>query len=226
VQDRKNQTGRFLQRVEKKPVDSVAITLDAPYGGGKTTAFWKWMNDVASGGNKVLFISLEEHPASVLYQEKFQKYIDPQNYDHLDDVGEIENKQELYDLVSGYDAVFIDSWQKLLEQVGRNFRFDRDLRKKFDGKMFFVIFQRTTTGKMRGGADTAFDGDIIVKIEKGDDFAQNFAWQDKNRYTMVPIHTIKYNIARGKTYIEGHNDQEIEPKPENHDSILDSPVIS
>ena len=108
------ETGKFLQRVERKPKGSVAITLSAPKGAGKTTLMYQMMNDFAAGKNPCLFVSLEEDPESVLAEDKRNKYIDEANRPYIDEVGEINSKQELYDLIEQYDVVFIDSWQKLI----------------------------------------------------------------------------------------------------------------
>ena len=193
------EVGKFLQAVERKPVHSVVITMDGEQGAGKTTTLYKFMEDFANGQNTSLFLSLEEHPDSSLAIDKVNKYISPQNRNYIDTVGELENKKELYDLVEDYEVIFIDSWQKLLRQVG-NLRLDEDLRKKFDGKVFVIIFQQTTTGRTKGGSEVVFDGDIIIKMVKGEKFADNYAYFDKNRYTKVPTETLAYNIAGGYVY--------------------------
>jgi KaiC/GvpD/RAD55 family RecA-like ATPase len=193
------QTGQFLQNVERKPKESIAITLDGPQGSGKTTTVWKMMNDFAGGGNDVLFLSLEEHPESFLVQDKINLYIDDDNLDRIDMTGDVDSKEHLYKLIEGYDIIFLDSWQKLLEYVGK-IKFDQDLRKKVDSKVFVVIFQQTVQGKTKGGADIGFDGDIIIKLHKDEsgNFANNYAYFDKHRYTKKPIDKLKYYIASGQ----------------------------
>ncbi|MGB5941252.1 MAG: zincin-like metallopeptidase domain-containing protein [Leeuwenhoekiella sp.] len=203
------ETGKFLQRVEKKPVHSVAITLDGPAGGGKTTMFYKWMNDFAAGGNRCLFISLEEHPESSLAIGKRDRFIEPKNQHNIDTVGDIKTVAELYDLVPYYDCIFIDSWQKVTRKVGK-IHFDEDLRQRFDGKVFATIFQQTVDGRTKGGADIVFDGDIITKITKMPRFEDNYAWFEKNRYAQQSIEDLRYNIDRGQMYLESGE----EPEPE------------
>ena len=88
--------------------------------------------------------------------------------------------------------VFIDSWNKIYEAAKLDF--DNDLRKAYNGKLIFAIFQRTVTGSMRGGSKAQFDGDIIMKIEKGDDFKQNEVYHDKNRYQNKDLSQLRYNI--------------------------------
>lgn len=193
------EVGKFLQQVERKPFESVVITMDGEQGAGKTTTLYKFMDSFAVTGNKCLFLSLEEHPASSLAKDKVSKYLSSQSQDNIDTVGEVESVQELYDFIADYDIIFIDSWQKLLRMVG-SIRLDEDLRKKFNGKVFVVIFQQTTTGRTKGGAEVVFDGDIIIKMVKEKSFAENYAYFDKNRYTLIPIENIRYNIASGTCY--------------------------
>ncbi|RRO19689.1 zincin-like metallopeptidase domain-containing protein [Flavobacteriaceae bacterium 14752] len=190
------ETGKFLQRVEKKPTHSIAITLDGDKGSGKTTTIYKFMNDFSKAG-KTLCATLEISPDSILTTEKKEQYIDDPGL--VDFIGDFDNKQEFYEIIQDYDFIFIDSWQKLLEMIGF-INFDIDLRKKFDGKVFVVVFQQTTNGKTRGGAKIGFDGDIIIKVTKEKVFTDNFAWFDKHRYTLVDTSDIRYNVASGKVH--------------------------
>jgi len=186
--------GSFLGDIEIKPVGSVACTIDAPQGTGKTRFFFQIMNELAKN-YKVLFISLEEHPASTLFKSKVAQYIDPENQKNIDTIGELargQEKQILDDLIPHYDVVLVDSWNKIYEVARLDF--DNDLRKAYNGKLIFAIFQRTVTGTMRGGAKSQFDGDIIMKIDKGDDFKENFVFHDKNRYQNKDLSLLRYNI--------------------------------
>lgn len=193
------EVGKFLQQVERKPFESVVITLDGQQGAGKTTTLYKFMDSFALTGNKCLFLSLEEHPASSLAKDKVLKHLSIEAQENIDTVGEVESISELYDFIKDYEIIFIDSWQKLQRMVGA-IRLDEDLRKKFHGKVFVVIFQQTTTGRTKGGAEVVFDGDIIIKMVKESSFAENYAYFDKNRYTLIPIEDIRYNIASGTCY--------------------------
>lgn len=202
------QTGAFLQRVERKPVGSVVITLDGEQGAGKTTALYKFMNDFASPGNQCLFISGEEHPESSLAIDKANQYLSDKSRQCIDTVAEVESLEELYKMIAPYDIIFIDSWQKLIRMVGP-LRLDEDLRKKIHGKVFVIIFQQTTTGRTKGGAEIVFDGDIIIKMVKEARFSDNYAYFDKNRYTLVPLESIRYNIASGECILDDATQPEV-----------------
>ncbi len=191
--------GKFLQAVERKPEGSVVVTLDGEQGAGKTTTIYKFMHAFALPGNKCLFISGEEHPRSSLALEKVDKYLTKDSIKNIDAISDLDNINELYELINCYEVIFIDSWQKLIRMVG-NLRLDEDLRKRFNGKVFVIIFQQTTTGRTKGGAEIVFDGDIITKMVKMPSFKDNYAYFDKNRYTKVPIENLRYNILSGKVF--------------------------
>ena len=44
------------------------------------------------------------------------------------------------------------------------------------------------------GAKSQFDGDIIMKIEKGETFKENEVYHDKNRYQNKDLSELRYNI--------------------------------
>lgn len=195
----KGDFGKFLGNVERKPVGSVAITLDAPQGAGKTRGLFYAMNQIATAGYRCLFVSLEEHPMSALFEQKKQMYIDTENLDRIDTIGELPNGyDDLAPIIDNYDWIFIDSWGKLSEITPLDF--DRDFRKKYNGKGLFVIFQRTVNNTMRGGSRFQFDGDIIMKIakDKEGNFKNNYAYFDKNRYQSTELHLLKFNTYTHK----------------------------
>ena len=184
----------FLGDIERKENGSIAVTLDAPQGAGKTRMLFQFADMFARNGHKVLFFSLEEHPESRLFVKKVKEYISPKAEKNIYVTGEVpENWQEI---IPDYDVILIDSWNKLykevLEKEGRRLDFDYDLRRRYDGKLFIVVFQRTQDGKMRGGSQAQFDGDIILKIDKRPDFRENEVYYDKNRYM---IDNYRWNIA-------------------------------
>lgn len=56
-------------------------------------------------------------------------------------------------------------------------------------------------------------GDMLMKMTKEPRFADNYAYWDKNRYTKVPLETLRFNIAGGYVY-----NPEGEPEPEEFES--------
>lgn len=203
------EVGKFLQFVERKPKESVVITLDGEQGAGKTTTLYQFMDAFAKGGNRGIFFSLEEHHESVLAQDKADRYLSPESQKMIDIVSEIDNQNEFYNLIAAYDVIYLDSWQKLQRMIG-TIRLDEGLRKKFDGKVFVVIFQQTTTGRTKGGAEVVFDGDIIIKMVKEAAFNENYAYFDKNRYTKIPLENLRYNIAGAFVY-NPNKPEELQP---------------
>jgi antirestriction protein ArdC len=190
---------KFLGKIEIKPVQSLAVTLDSEEGGGKTHTFYQWANEFYKAGYKTIIWSLEEHASSGLATDKSKKYFGD-DWDKIVVESEIsgEAKEETYqritESINDFDVIFIDSWAKLVE-LNTKANFDQDFRKKFNGKLFFVIFQRTSSGEMRGGSKGAFDGDVILKVEVDrDDFRNNFIYNHKNRYNdYMPISELKYS---------------------------------
>ena len=48
---------------------------------------------------------------------------------------------------------------------------------------------------------------------KEDRFSDNYAYFDKNRYTKVPLETIRYNIAAGTCYNPEEPEEVVEEAP-------------
>ncbi len=186
--------GRFFGELEKKPKHSVVVTLDAPPGSGKTRMFFQAMQDFASTGKNCLFFTLEEHSASKLFKGKRDQYISTDNYGRITIIDEVGGYEEFKKMVLLHDVIFVDSFGKLRRLI-KEFKItlDEDIRKAFDGKLFFLIFQRTSGKTMRGGSDSEFDGDVILQVEKPtDDYRDNYLIARKNRYNDKP--NIKYSI--------------------------------
>jgi len=194
--DEKDPLSLFLGDLEKKPKGSIVITNDAPQGAGKTRFLFQQADLFARSGNKVLFLSLEEHKDSKLFRDKIKQYISDEGKENFYVASELPNgKNDFYKYAKEFDVILIDSWNKLFriikEKNDHRLNLDYDIRNKFDGKIFSIIYQRTQGGKMRGGAEAQFDGDVILKINKTDDFKQNYVYYDKNRYV---IDDFKWNI--------------------------------
>ncbi|CAL2114141.1 DUF1738 domain-containing protein [Tenacibaculum sp. 190130A14a] len=185
----------FLGKLEVKPKESLVITLAGKRGSSKTHFAFKFINVLAQK-YKVGHASMEEHPESALYWEKADMYFNEVAERNLSNP-DIESIDQLDKLIQENDVIVIDSFAKLKE-LDSKFEIDKDLRKKYDGKLFFIIFQQTADGKMRGGSKSGFDGDCIFFTEKTNHYKTNFIYTDKNRYQNKPLDELKYNIYSGK----------------------------
>ncbi|WP_130735518.1 LPD29 domain-containing protein [Flavobacterium sp. J27] len=184
--------GEFLGDLEVKPQESIVVTIDAPQGAGKTRLLFQIINMVTSAGYNPLFLSLEEHPDSSLFTGKRDEYLSEENKNKVHTMGSLpETPSKLYEIIENYEIVFIDSFGKLYNGID----LDKDIRKRYNGKLFFVIYQRTQDGKMRGGSASQFDADATMKVEKdATDYKNSYAYFDKHRYQSIPLGELKYNI--------------------------------
>lgn len=181
----------FLGDVERKNTGSTAITITGGAGSGKTRFAFQFINALAQN-YKVGHASLEEQPDSKLYFDKVQQYLDETAQANVE-APEIENMQDLQALIERNDVIVIDSFTKIREW-NRNFLLDRDLRKKYNGKLFLIIFQQTVAGNMRGGTTSEFDGDIILYTQVFPDYRENYIYPSKNRYNSTPSEQLRYSV--------------------------------
>ncbi|WP_164997583.1 zincin-like metallopeptidase domain-containing protein [Capnocytophaga sp. oral taxon 878] len=180
----------FLGDVERKPAESTVITIAGGAGSGKTRFAFQFINALAQN-YKVGHASLEEHPDSKLYYDKVQQYIDNTALPNIE-APEIKNLDQLEALIQRNDVIVIDSFAKL-QELNPRFLLDRDLRKKYDGKLFLLIYQLTGEGKMRGGSKSEFDGDIILLTHVAPDYRENYIYPSKNRYNALPATALRYS---------------------------------
>lgn len=185
------QMSLFLGTLEKKTKDSLVITLTGKQGSGKTRFAFQFMNALAQR-YRVGHASIEEHPESVLYEEKAYQYLNDTALEHIT-AQDVRSLEELDTMIRTNEVIVIDSFQKMRE-LAPHFEIDKDLRKKYDGKLFLVIFQQTADGKMRGGSKSQFDGDIILFTETFPDYRENYVYPDKNRYNKLPATELQYSI--------------------------------
>ncbi len=190
------QIAQFIGKLEKKNKESVAITLAGGEGSMKTRLCFQLMNCFAQN-YKVGHASIEEHPESSLYENKINQYLTAPNVLSNITAPEIKSIQDVHKLVQENDVIIIDSFSKL-EEMQRGIGLDKDFRKAYDGKLFIIIFQLTTDGKMRGGSKSQFDGDIIGKINVELDYKNNTAYWSKNRYCNANLSEHKFNIFSKK----------------------------
>ena len=185
------QMSLFLGALEKKTKDSLVITLTGKQGSGKTRFAFQFMNALAQR-YRVGHASIEEHPESVLYEEKAYQYLNDTALEHIT-AQDVRSLAELDTMIRTNEVIVIDSFQKMRE-LAPHFEIDKDLRKKYDGKLFLVIFQQTADGKMRGGSKSQYDGDIILFTETFPDYRENYVYPDQNRYNKRPATELQYSI--------------------------------
>ena len=184
------QLQRFLGDVERKTSESTVITIAGGAGSGKTRFAFQFINALAQNYT-VGHASLEEHPDSKLYYDKVQQYIDETALPNIE-APEIKNLDQLEALIQRNEVIVIDSFAKL-QELNPRFLLDRDLRKKYDGKLFLLIYQLTGEGKMRGGSKSEYDGDIILLTHVAPDYRENYIYPSKNRYNALPATQLRYS---------------------------------
>jgi len=184
------QLQRFLGDVERKTSESTVITIAGGAGSGKTRFAFQFINALAQN-YKVGHASLEEHPDSKLYYDKVQQYIDETALHNIE-APEIKDLDQLEALIQRNEVIVIDSFAKL-QELNPRFLLDRDLRKKYDGKLFLLIYQLTGEGKMRGGSKSEYDGDIILLTHVAPDYRENYIYPSKNRYNALPATQLRYS---------------------------------
>ncbi|WP_299833786.1 zincin-like metallopeptidase domain-containing protein [uncultured Tenacibaculum sp.] len=186
----------FLGKLEIKPKESLVATIAGKQGSGKTRFAFRFIDSLAQR-YKVAHITMEEHKDSDLYWEKADLYYKGKNTLHNTNIYSMDNIAELDKIINEHDVIVIDSFAKLKE-LDNKLEIDTHLRKKYDGKLFLIVFQQTTDGKMRGGSKSAFDGDCIFYVEKSPDFKKHYVYTDKNRYQNRNLEELQYNIYTGK----------------------------
>ena len=184
------QLQRFLGDVERKSAESTVITIAGGAGSGKTRFAFQFINALAQNYT-VGHASLEEHPDSKLYYDKVQQYIDETALPNIE-APEIKDLDQLEALIQRNEVIVIDSFAKL-QELNPRFLLDRDLRKKYDGKLFLLIYQLTGEGKMRGGSKSEYDGDIILLTHVAPDYRENYIYPSKNRYNALPATQLRYS---------------------------------
>ena len=209
------QMSLFLGSLEKKTKDSLVITLTGKQGSGKTRFAFQFMNALAQR-YRVGHASIEEHPESVLYEEKAYQYLNDTALEHIT-AQDVRSLEELDTMIRTNEVIVIDSFQKMRE-LAPNFEIDKDLRKKYDGKLFLVIFQQTADGKMRGGSKSQFDGDIILFTETFPDYRENYVYPDKNRYNKRPATELQYSIYEKRMLATAPEDSSL-PDPQETTEI-------
>jgi hypothetical protein len=160
--------GRFLGQLDR---NKTAIALTGDSGAGKSYFAFELTRLFSDEGYKTKYYCLEEG-FGALTQQKIHKY------DISDDVV-FADQATLADVrrdAASFEVIVLDSFNKL--NVGAE-EFER-LRTDFPRTIFIIIFQKTTTGGIRGGSSILFNSSATIDVQRdGDD---RFAHMVKGRY--------------------------------------------
>lgn len=160
--------GRFLGELDRN-MTSFALTGDS--GSGKSYFSFELAKLFIEYGFKCKYFSLEEGLGK-LTQEKLLKY-------NIGNELTLSGKASLSEIrkdAKEYDVVIIDSFQKLNAKANEF----ENLRQDFPKTIFIIIFQKTTSGTIRGGSSIKFNSSatIDIRIEDG----ERIAYMEKGRY--------------------------------------------
>lgn len=160
--------GRFLGKLDR---NKTAFVLTGDSGAGKSHFAFELTRLFSDEGYRTKYFCLEEG-FGALTQQKIH------TYDISDDVVFVD-QATLADVRSDaakYDVIVLDSFSKL--DVGAE-EFER-LRTDFPRTIFIIIFQKTTTGGIRGGSSILFNSSATIDVRRdGDD---RVAHMVKGRY--------------------------------------------
>lgn len=186
--------GEFFGQLER---NKCAITLEGDAGAGKSQFVMILANAFASLNMKVGIFSLEMGANSDVVKRYRDNYIAPENRLRVLISDELPDGMNTIRQAGGYfDVVIIDSFGKA---TGDNSELDK-LRNSFPGTIWVPIFQRTSSGEIRGGTKAIFDASVNVEAVKVDDtFQNNYVFCSKNRYGATGQ---KYLISQQKLWKE------------------------
>lgn len=160
--------GRFLGELDRN-MTSFALTGDS--GSGKSYFSFELAKLFIDYGFTCKYFSLEEGLGK-LTQEKLLKY-------NIGNELILSGKATLSEIrkdAKEYDVVIIDSFQKL-EAKASEFE---NLRQNFPKTIFIIIFQKTTSGSIRGGSSIKFNSSATIDIRIKEN--ERIAYMEKGRY--------------------------------------------
>ncbi|HEY8935101.1 MAG TPA: hypothetical protein VIM65_07765, partial [Cyclobacteriaceae bacterium] len=141
----KGDLGVFFGDLERY---KVAISVEGDQGAGKTQLAFQIANAFAEIGDTVGMFLLETGAKSNIVIRNREKYIAPANRARVSTAGEAPKGIEtVRDYARRFKVVIIDSWTKLDVDSSE---FDK-LRNDFPDTVWVVLFQRTSSNKIRGG---------------------------------------------------------------------------
>ena len=188
----KGEIGYFLGNLER---NMLAIALTGDSGAGKSTFSYQLAKTFLGEGFQAKYFSLEEGVGKLT-----AKKLDQAGIDDLDDITIVPKGtlREVRNAASDYDLILIDSFQKL---GAKPEEFDR-LRQDFPETIFISIFQKTSSGKIRGGSQIKFDSSATINVKwEGN---ERVAIMEKGRYgTQGWV----YSITRGEVIYDGSGER-------------------
>lgn len=177
----KGELGRFLGDLDRNMV-AFALTGDA--GAGKSYFSFEIAKTMLDNGLKVKYYSLEEGIGK-LTQQKLYKYGIGNELKISDNASLEDVKKE----AGYYDVLIIDSYSKLSNDP-QEFE---NLRQDNPKTIFVVIFQKTTSNTIRGGASIKYNSSATINVIKQGE--ERIAIMEKGRYgTQGWV----YSIDRGR----------------------------
>ena len=163
--------GRFLGELDR---NMTAIALTGDSGAGKSYFSFQLAKAFANEGMSVKYFSLEEGIGR-LTQQKIIKY-SIGNEIALTGEGSLSDVRRDAKL---YDVIVVDSFSKLNAKAPD---FEK-LRNDFPKTIFIFIFQKTTSGAIRGGSSILFNSSATIDVHFKDNV--RVATMKKSRYGTI-----------------------------------------
>lgn len=163
--------GSFLGELDR---NMTAFALTGDSGAGKSYFSFELAKAFIDNGYKAKYFALEEGLGK-LTQDKVRYY-------GLDDNLTITGNGTLREVrrdAKNYDLIVIDSFQKLNVKAEE---FER-LRQDFPKTIFIIIFQKTSSGTIRGGSSIKFNSSATIDVQLQD--GERIAVMEKGRYGTI-----------------------------------------
>lgn len=176
-----SELGRFLGELDK---NKTAFALTGDSGAGKSYFSFELAKVFIDGGFSVKYFALEEGLGK-LTQNKVRFY-GLGNDITITGTGTLRDVRRDAKL---FDLIVIDSFQKLNVKAEE---FER-LRQDFPKTIFIIIFQKTTSGTMRGGSSIKFNSSATIDVQLKD--GERIAVMEKGRYGTIGW---MYSIDEGR----------------------------
>lgn len=160
--------GRFLGKLDR---NKLAFALTGDSGAGKSHFAFELTRLFSDEGYLTKYYCLEEG-FGALTQQKIQKYDISPEVEFVDQATLADVRRD----AGKYDLLVLDSFNKL--NVGAE-EFER-LRTDFPRTIFIFIFQKTTTGSIRGGSSILFNSAATIDVVR--DGEERIAHMIKGRY--------------------------------------------